>query len=108
MHIDLAQKQPRIGSERLGATGAILGAAAMGLADVDAITVSIAKLVPQVLSEQNAVLAILAAVATNMLSKLTIGAVIGTRRFVIYVAGISAACFAAAGIVLWVTLKVVT
>jgi uncharacterized membrane protein (DUF4010 family) len=98
----------RVVSERVGATGAIFGAAAMGLADVDAITVSIARLAPQILSEQSAVLAILTAVATNMLSKLMIGAIIGSRRFVIYVAGISAACFVAAGIVLWLTLTLVT
>src|SRR4029434_9690970 len=68
-------------SERAGATGAILGAAAMGIADVDAITVSIASLGSRVLSDQSAAFAILSAVATNMLSKLAIGAAIGSGRF---------------------------
>ncbi len=94
----------RVISERVGATGAISGAAAMGLADVDAITVSIARLAPRTLSEQSAVFAMLTAVATNMLSKLTIGAVLGSRAFALYLAAISAACFAAAGIALWLTL----
>ena len=94
----------RVISERVGATGAIVGAAAMGLADVDAVTVSMAKLAPQTLSEQSAVFAILTAVATNMLSKLMIGTVIGSSRFALYLAGISVSCFAAAGIALWLTL----
>lgn len=98
----------RLISERMGAMGAILGAAAMGLADVDAITVSIARLAPQTLSEQSAVVAILAAVATNMLSKLMISTAIGNSRFALYLAGISAACFAAAAIALWLTLRLVT
>ena len=94
----------RVISERAGATGAIAGAAAMGLADVDAITVSMTRLVPGTLPEQSAVFAILTAVATNTLSKLAIGTVLGSRAFALYLAGISAACFAAAGIALWLTL----
>jgi uncharacterized membrane protein (DUF4010 family) len=93
----------RVISERVGATGVIVGAAAMGLADVDAITVSMARLAPQTLSVQNVVFAILAAVATNMLSKLIIGIIIGSSRFALYLAGITAACFAAGGITLWLT-----
>jgi uncharacterized membrane protein (DUF4010 family) len=93
----------RVISERVGATGVIVGAAAMGLADVDAITVSMARLAPQTLSAQNVVFAILAAVATNMLSKLIIGIIIGSSRFALYLAGITAACFAAGGITLWLT-----
>ena len=96
----------RVISERAGVTGAIAGAAAMGLADVDAITVSMTRLVPQTLSQQSAVFAILSAVATNVLSKLAIGTVLGSRAFALYLAGISAACFAAAGIALWLTLAV--
>jgi uncharacterized membrane protein (DUF4010 family) len=95
----------RVISERVGATGVIVGAAAMGLADVDAITVSMARLAPQTLSMQNVAFAILAAVATNMLSKLMIGIVIGSSRFALYLAGITAACFAAGGITLWLTLS---
>jgi uncharacterized membrane protein (DUF4010 family) len=94
----------RVVGERLGVTGAILGAAAMGIADVDAITVSLARLAPRILSEQSAVFAILAAVATNTLSKLAIAAAIGSGRFAAYLAIMSAACFAAAGLALWLSL----
>jgi uncharacterized membrane protein (DUF4010 family) len=97
----------RVVSERAGATGAILGAATMGLADVDAITVSISSLVPKILTQQNAVFAILTAVATNTLSKLAIGIVLGSRAFALFLAAISAACFAAAGIALWLARSVV-
>ena len=41
----------------------------MGFADVDAVTVAMARLVPQPLGVQGAAYAILAAVATNTLSK---------------------------------------
>lgn len=88
-------------SERAGAAGAILGAAAMGIADVDAITVSIASLGSRVLSDQSAAFAVLSAVTTNMLTKLAIGAAIGSGRFALYLAIVSTACFAAAGIALW-------
>jgi uncharacterized membrane protein (DUF4010 family) len=91
-------------SERAGATGAIVGAAAMGIADVDAITVSIASLGSRVLSDQSAAFAILSAVATNMLAKLAIGAAIGSGSFALYLSIVSLACFAAAGIALWLTL----
>jgi uncharacterized membrane protein (DUF4010 family) len=91
-------------SERAGATGAIVGAAAMGIADVDAITVSIASLGSRVLSDQSAAFAILSAVATNMLAKLAIGAAIGSGSFALYLGIVSLACFAAAGIALWLTL----
>jgi len=91
-------------SERAGATGAIVGAAAMGIADVDAITVSIASLGSRVLSDQSAAFAILSAVATNMLAKLAIGAAIGSGSFALYLGIVSLACFAAAGIALRVTL----
>ena len=97
----------RVISERAGATGAILGAAAMGLADVDAITVSISGLVPKTLTEQSAIFAILTAVGTNTLSKLVIAATLGSRAFLIYLAAISAACFAAAGVALWAALAMV-
>ena len=91
-------------SERAGATGAIVGAAAMGIADVDAITVSIASLGSRVLCDQSAAFAILSAVATNMLAKLAIGAAIGSGSFALYLGIVLLACFAAAGIALWLTL----
>jgi len=94
----------RVLGEQLGSTGAIVGAAAMGLADVDAVTVSMARLVPQPLGPTAATFAILAAVLSNTASKLAIGAVIGGGRFALEVAAMSAACIAAAGIALGLAL----
>jgi uncharacterized membrane protein (DUF4010 family) len=49
----------RVVGEWLGGIGAIAGAAVVGLVDVDAITVSLARLTPQPLGIQNATIAIL-------------------------------------------------
>jgi uncharacterized membrane protein (DUF4010 family) len=94
----------RVLSEQLGSTAAIIGAAAMGLADVDAVTVSMARLVPQPLGPATATIAILAAVLSNTLSKLAIGAVVGRGRFAVEVAAMSAACIMAGGLALWLAL----
>ncbi len=94
----------RVLGEQLGSAGAIVGAAAMGLADVDAVTVSMARLVPQPLAPTVATFAILAAVLSNTASKLVIGAVVGRGRFAVEVAAMSAACIAAGGIALWLAL----
>jgi uncharacterized membrane protein (DUF4010 family) len=93
--------------ESLGATGAVVGAAALGLADVDAVTVSMARLAPQPLSVQSASYAILAAVASNTLTKLAIGAAIGRGWFAVDVAAMSLASMLAAGVALWLALAFV-
>lgn len=90
--------------EWLGAAGAILGSLALGLADVDAVTVSMARLAPQPLSPQSAVLAILAAVLSNTLSKIAIGAIIGRGAFAAEIAAMAAGCIAAAGVAFWLTM----
>jgi uncharacterized membrane protein (DUF4010 family) len=87
--------------ENLGATGAILGALALGLADVDAVTVSMSRLTPQPLSLQSAALAILAAVVSNNLSKIGIGAAVGRGAFAIEIAVMAALCFAAGAAAYW-------
>lgn len=90
--------------ETFGSNGAILGAIGLGLADVDAITVSMAQLVPQPLSAAGASAAILAAVASNMFAKLVIAAAIERGRFAIEVAAMTVACWVAGGLALWATL----
>jgi uncharacterized membrane protein (DUF4010 family) len=90
-------------SETLGAAGAIVGALAMGLADVDAVTVSMARLTPEPLSLSGASLAILAAVVSNNLSKAAIGAAIGRGRFAIEIAIMTSVCLTAGGLAYWVT-----
>lgn len=87
--------------ENLGATGAIVGALALGLADVDAVTVSMSRLTPQPLSLQGAALAILAAVVSNNLSKIAIGAIVGWGAFAIEITVMAALCFAAGAVAFW-------
>jgi uncharacterized membrane protein (DUF4010 family) len=82
--------------EWLGTTGAIVGAFALGLADVDAVTVSMARLTPQPLSLPNAALAILAAVASNNIAKTAIGAVAGRGAFALEIGLMALLCFGAA------------
>lgn len=94
--------------EGVGTTGAILGAAAMGFADVDAVTVAMTRLVPQPLGVQGATYAILAAVATNTLSKIAIGAMVGRGRFALAIAIMSAGAVVAALLALWVALLLVS
>jgi uncharacterized membrane protein (DUF4010 family) len=95
----------RFVGERVGAMGVIVSAAVAGFADVDAITVSIAKLTN--ISAKSAALAILAAVATNTVSKLAIGVLIGSSRFAMYLVGFVLVCLAAAGTAFWLTLSLV-
>ena len=67
--------------ERLRRAGGAARGGRAGLADVDSVTVSMARLVPEPLGSMAASLAILAAVASNMLSKLGIAVSIGRGRF---------------------------
>lgn len=90
-------------SEGFGATGAILGAAIVGLADVDAVSISIARLSSGSLTEAAAATAILAAVASNTLSKVVIAAIIGRGSFAVAVLAVSAGCLAVAGATLGAT-----
>lgn len=87
--------------DTFGAQGALLGAAGLGLADVDAVTVSLARLVPAPLGPMDASLAILAAVASNMISKLAIAIFIGRGRFAVELAAVTLACWGAALAALW-------
>ena len=63
--------------ERFGAEGAIAGAIVVGLVDVDLVTIAMARLPSGILSLEGAAYAILAAVASDTVSKVAIGAVIG-------------------------------
>ena len=96
----------RIVGEAFGGTGAIVGAALVGLADVDAVTVSVAKLTPQTLGAEHAAFAILAAVASNTASKIAIGAALGRGRFSAEITLMAVGCFLAGGAALWATLVI--
>jgi uncharacterized membrane protein (DUF4010 family) len=91
--------------ETFGASGAVVGAALMGLADVDSVTISIAKLVPQSLSELQSATAILAAVASNTVSKIAIGAAIGRGKFALVIALVAASCIAVGAAVFALSLR---
>jgi len=92
--------------EWLGATGAIVGALALGLADVDAVTVSMARLAPQPLGPQDAAFAILAAVFSNTVSKIAIGVVVGRGAFAAEIAGMAVGCIVAAAAAYWLSIVV--
>jgi uncharacterized membrane protein (DUF4010 family) len=88
----------RLIRQRFGDTATIGGAAAMGLLDVDAMTVSMARLTPHALSPRSASVAILAGVASNTLLKVFIAGIIGRARFALHVSVICMACIAAAAV----------
>ena len=96
----------RLVGEWLGGVGAIISAAVVGLVDVDAITVSLAGLTPRPLDIQAATIAILSAVATNTLSKIAIGGIIGRGRFALEIIAMALACLTVGALALWMTLAI--
>lgn len=87
--------------DTFGAQGALIGAAGLGLADVDAVSVTMARLSPSPLSGFAASAAILVAVLTNMISKLAIAASVGRGAFAVQVAGVTVVCLLAGAAALW-------
>jgi uncharacterized membrane protein (DUF4010 family) len=96
----------RIVSNWLGGIGAIIGAALVGLVDVDAVTVSLARLTPHPLDAHTATIAILSAAVTDTMSKIAIGYVIGSGRFAIEITVMALAGFAAGAAALGATLAI--
>jgi uncharacterized membrane protein (DUF4010 family) len=90
-------------AEAFGAAGAIAGAIIVGLADVDAVTVWMLHLRPGNLSRGEAVSAILAAVASDTVSKVAIGALIGRGWFAADLAAMAVGSLAAGGVAVWLT-----
>jgi uncharacterized membrane protein (DUF4010 family) len=86
--------------EAFGATGAVAGAVVVGLV---AVTVSMLRLTPDTLSRTQAVLAILAAVASDTVSKIAIGAAIGRGWFAADLAVLASGCLAIGGVAAWLT-----
>jgi uncharacterized membrane protein (DUF4010 family) len=98
----------RMVGKTFGAAGAIIGAIAVGLVDVDSLTISMARLTPETLALRDAGYAILAAVISNSVSKIAIGAAMGRGRFAAEIAVMSVLCIVLGGAVLALTLKVVS
>jgi uncharacterized membrane protein (DUF4010 family) len=94
----------RVLGQTLGAAGAIAGAIVAGLSDVDAVTVSIARLTPATIGPEHAAYAVLGAVASNTIGKIGIGAVIDRGWFAVEIGIMAAVCLAAAGLALGLTL----
>jgi uncharacterized membrane protein (DUF4010 family) len=96
----------RIVGESFGATGAIIGAVAVGLADVDSVAVSMTRLTPEPLGAESTAFAILAAVASNTVGKIAIGVMVGRGRFALLIAAMALACLIAGVAALAATLVV--
>lgn len=97
----------RVIYEQFGATGAIGGAAAMGLFDVDAMTISMARLAPSPLALPTAAYAILVGVAVNLATKVVIAAAIGRNGYALHTT-LTALFSAVVGwITIWLTMSLV-
>ena len=84
----------RVVGESFGAQGAIVGAVVVGLVDVDSVTVAMSRLTPETLTAAQAGYAILAAVASDTVSKIGIGALLGRGWFAVEIAMMAAFCLA--------------
>ena len=96
----------RLVSSHLGSNWTIASAAVVGLVDVDAISVSLARMTPQSLPEREAIMAVLAAVVADTLSKIAIGAGIGRGRFAIRITMMAAGCLVAGAVAFWAALTI--
>ena len=85
----------KIAAQEIGRAGVYALAAVSGLADVDALTLSLAEGASSGLSAQTATLAVLIGVAANTLAKSAIAGVAGTIRHAVLVAVPSLAALAA-------------
>ena len=81
----------RLAAEKLGSAAVLAVAALTGLADVDAVALSVPLLAPATLSLQTAAQAVLAAVGVNICAKATYALVLGGGRFGTVYAALSVA-----------------
>lgn len=95
----------KLGAEKLGEAAVILIAAVTGLTDVDAITLSVPLLVPQVLDASVAVQAVAVAVASNTLAKAAYGVALGSARYGRWLGLGSAIGLTAGAVALFATLR---
>jgi uncharacterized membrane protein (DUF4010 family) len=89
-----------------GSKGAFALAAVSGIVDVDAISLSMARLAPDGLDASSAALAILIAVVMNSLSKVALATTAGGLRLAKHLAWGLAAAFVAGALGLWVAQRV--
>jgi uncharacterized membrane protein (DUF4010 family) len=96
----------RLINAKFGSVGAIASAAAMGLFDVDAMTVSMLRLTADATDLLTITYAILVGVAANTFSKVAIGAVIARGTFALQIAVVCAGSVVAGWLGLLATLAV--
>jgi uncharacterized membrane protein (DUF4010 family) len=96
----------RLISSQLGSNWIIASAAVVGLVDVDAVSVSLARMTPESLPEREAIVAVLAAVVADTVSKIAIGAGIGRGNFAMRITMMAAGCLAAGFAAFWAALTV--
>ena len=89
----------KIVSEQAGDTGVYVVAAVSGLADVDALTLSMTRLAPASVTPATAAVAITIAAGVNTVVKAAMAATAGTARMGAIMGGVSAASLAAAAAV---------
>jgi len=89
-------------NDAVGAAGTFVVAAASGLADVDAITLSLARLAGGSIDHATATLAIALAAAVNSFVKVGFAATAGTRRLALILAAATTAGLAVGGAALLV------
>jgi uncharacterized membrane protein (DUF4010 family) len=89
----------RVLTELFGGGGGVLLAAVAGLADVDAITLSMTRVGGGTITASAAEAAILTAVATNSLSKSVLAIIAGGRTFGLAYLGVSLSALVAGGLV---------
>jgi len=85
----------RLAAEKLGSAAVLAVAALTGLADVDAVALSVPLLAPATLSLETAAQAVLAAVGVNICAKAAYGLVLGGGRFGTIYSALSVAAGAA-------------
>jgi uncharacterized membrane protein (DUF4010 family) len=85
----------RLAAEKLGSAAVLAVAALTGLADVDAVALSVPLLAPATLSLEVAAQAVLAAVGVNICAKAAYALVLGGGRFGAVYAALSVAAGAA-------------
>ena len=88
-----------------GSKGAIALAAVSGVLDVDAITLSMARLAPDGLDADSAAIAILVAVGVNSAAKVALATTAGGLKLGTLLAWALGAAFAAAALGLWIALQ---
>ncbi len=89
---------------RFGEAGVFMVAALTALADVDAVTLTMAEMVPVALAAESAAAAVAVAVGANLLAKSGYALALGSRDFILVFVGVSLAALLAGAAGLWLAM----